>query len=83
MLSVEAALYVNAISRKAKCSILGTNTSLAIVDLRWTDVDCEVVVSRASSVFRPLADILNQLLVCVLVFRLVCSNFLHSTMKIE
>ncbi|KFM57655.1 Chaoptin, partial [Stegodyphus mimosarum] len=34
MLSVEAALYVNSVSRKATCSIPGMNTSLAIVDLR-------------------------------------------------
>ncbi|GIY61103.1 chaoptin [Caerostris darwini] len=48
MLSVEASLYVNSVSRKATCTVSGTNVSLAIIDLRKSDVDCNPVVSAAT-----------------------------------
>ncbi|CAL1270134.1 unnamed protein product [Larinioides sclopetarius] len=76
MLSVEAALYVNAISRKATCTISGTNSSLAIVDLRWSDVDCEIVVSKATSLYRPITNILNQLLSVCWCFVYFAQNFI-------
>ncbi|XP_015910464.1 chaoptin [Parasteatoda tepidariorum] len=48
MLSVEAALYVNTVSKKTTCTIPGTNSTLSIVDLRVKDVNCEVVSNSAS-----------------------------------
>ncbi|XP_054716428.1 chaoptin-like [Uloborus diversus] len=60
MLNVEAALYVNSVSRKATCSVTGTNISLAIVELRSTDVDCEVKVNRSSHL---LINYVNPLIV--------------------
>ncbi|GIY64517.1 uncharacterized protein CDAR_103451 [Caerostris darwini] len=48
MLSVEASLYVNSVSRKATCTVSGTNVSLAIIDLRKSDVDCNPVISSAT-----------------------------------
>ncbi|CAL1274792.1 unnamed protein product [Larinioides sclopetarius] len=48
MLSVEASLYVNSVSRKATCTVSGSNVSLAIIDLRKSDVDCHQVVGGTS-----------------------------------
>lgn len=48
MLSIEAALYVNSVSRNAKCSMPGTNVSISIIDLRKIDVQCENVASAVS-----------------------------------
>ncbi|XP_015910441.2 chaoptin [Parasteatoda tepidariorum] len=62
MLSVEAAIYVNTVSRKATCSIQGTNTSIAIVDLRKSNVNCEAVTSAASCVCGTLGSVVACLL---------------------
>lgn len=48
MLSIEAALYVNSVSRNAKCSIPGSNVSISIIDLRKIDVQCEYAPSTVS-----------------------------------
>lgn len=45
MLSVEAALYVNSVSRNAKCTVPGSNRTIPIIDLRKTDVQCESAVN--------------------------------------
>lgn len=49
MLSIEAALYVNTVSRNAKCFLIGSNTSISIIDLRKSDVQCERAISLAAS----------------------------------
>ena len=45
MLSVEAALYVNTVSRNAKCSMRGSNISYSIIDLRRSDLKCESAIN--------------------------------------
>ncbi|GFT86110.1 chaoptin [Nephila pilipes] len=60
MLSVEASLYVNSVSRKATCSVSGTNISLAIIDLRKSDVDCNPIVGSASRMDSSLLTFLSM-----------------------
>ncbi|KAG8198837.1 hypothetical protein JTE90_007139 [Oedothorax gibbosus] len=57
MLSVEAALYVNTISRRARCSIPGTNMTLAIIELRHSDVNCDEVASVATGTYIGTIDV--------------------------
>ncbi|KFM75099.1 Chaoptin, partial [Stegodyphus mimosarum] len=47
LLSVEATLYVSSVSRKATCLVQGSNISLAIIDLKQSDVKCEKTVNKA------------------------------------
>lgn len=53
MLSIEAALYVNSVSRNAKCSIPSSNVTISIIDLRKSDVQCETAVSGTTANFLP------------------------------
>ncbi|XP_055951250.1 chaoptin-like [Argiope bruennichi] len=42
MLSTEAMLYVNSVARKTKCSVLNTNVTISVIDLKSSDIHCDI-----------------------------------------
>lgn len=75
MLSIEAALYVNTVSRNAKCSMRGSNVSLSIIDLRRSDLKCE-------SAINAVASLVPRCLCAVIVGVCLISRYIHFAQTI-
>ncbi|GFS34288.1 chaoptin [Nephila pilipes] len=50
MLSIEATLYVNSVARKTKCSVPDTNITFDVIDLRPSDIQCDISFGNSFSV---------------------------------